>query len=224
MVLVERRATGGQAGQSSLIENYLGFPDGISGSQLTQRAHRQAQKFGAEILTTRDVVGLDLRPSSRAVRCTDGGEIVGHAVLLATGISYSKLDVPGADELDRPGPLLRLGGHGSHRLRRRRGLHRRRCQLRRSSGGVLRPSCSAGHVAGASARASRRRCRTTWSSRSPRHPTIDVRLDSEVTVGRRGRPPRSAERPPPQQWQRRDPQGRPPVRLHRCRPAHGMAR
>jgi thioredoxin reductase (NADPH) len=99
VVLVERRATGGQAGQSSNIENYLGFPDGISGSLLTQRAYRQAQRFGAEILTTRDVVGLDLRPSSRVVRCTDGGEIVAHAVLLATGISYSKLDVPGADEL-----------------------------------------------------------------------------------------------------------------------------
>ncbi len=98
-VLVERRATGGQAGQSSLIENYLGFPDGISGTQLTHRAHRQAQKFRAEILTTRDVVGLDLRPSSRAVRFDDGGEVVAHSVLLATGISYRKLEVPGADEL-----------------------------------------------------------------------------------------------------------------------------
>ena len=97
-VLVERRATGGQAGQSSRIENYLGFPDGISGTQLTNRAHRQAQRFGAEILTTRDVVGLDVRPASRAVRFDDGGEVVAHAVLLATGISYRKLDVPGADE------------------------------------------------------------------------------------------------------------------------------
>ena len=97
-VLVERRATGGQAGQSSRIENYLGFPDGISGTQLTNRAHRQAQRFGAEILTTRDVVGLDVRPSSRAVRFDDGGEVVAHAVLLATGIAYRKLEVPGADE------------------------------------------------------------------------------------------------------------------------------
>jgi thioredoxin reductase (NADPH) len=96
-VLVERQATGGQAGQSSRIENYLGFPDGVSGSQLTDRARRQAHKFGAEILTTRDVVGLDVRPSSRAVRFADGGEVVTHSVLLATGISYRKLDVPGAD-------------------------------------------------------------------------------------------------------------------------------
>jgi thioredoxin reductase (NADPH) len=98
-VLVERRATGGQAGQSSRIENYLGFPDGVTGSQLTDRARRQAHKFGAEILTARDVVGLDVRASSRAVRFADGGEVVAHSVLLATGISYRKLDVPGAGEL-----------------------------------------------------------------------------------------------------------------------------
>jgi thioredoxin reductase (NADPH) len=98
-VLVERRATGGQAGQSSRIENYLGFPDGVTGTQLTDRARRQAHKFGAEILTTRDVVRLTVGPSSRAVRFDDGGEVVAHAVLLATGISYRKLDVPGADAL-----------------------------------------------------------------------------------------------------------------------------
>jgi thioredoxin reductase (NADPH) len=98
-VLVERQATGGQAGQSSRIENYLGFPDGVTGSQLTDRARRQAHKFGAEVLTTRDVVGLDVRASSRTVRFADGGEVVAHAVLLATGIAYRKLDVPGADAL-----------------------------------------------------------------------------------------------------------------------------
>jgi thioredoxin reductase (NADPH) len=98
-VLVERRATGGQAGQSSRIENYLGFPDGVTGTQLTDRARRQAHKFGAEILTARDVVGLDVRASSRAVRFADGGEVLAHSVLLATGISYRKLDVPGADAL-----------------------------------------------------------------------------------------------------------------------------
>jgi thioredoxin reductase (NADPH) len=98
-VLVERQATGGQAGQSSRIENYLGFPDGVTGSQLTDRARRQAHKFGAEILTTRDVVGLDVRASSRSVRFADGGEVVAHAVLLATGIAYRRLKVPGADDL-----------------------------------------------------------------------------------------------------------------------------
>jgi thioredoxin reductase (NADPH) len=98
-VLVERHATGGQAGQSSRIENYLGFPDGVTGSQLTDRARRQAHKFGAEILTTRDVVALDPRVSSRAVKFADGGEVVAHAVLLATGIAYRKLAVPGAESL-----------------------------------------------------------------------------------------------------------------------------
>jgi thioredoxin reductase (NADPH) len=96
-VLVEREATGGQAGQSSRIENYLGFPDGVSGAQLTDRARRQAHKFGAEILTTRDVVGLDALGSTRRLRFADGGEVAAHAVLLATGISYRTLGVPGCD-------------------------------------------------------------------------------------------------------------------------------
>ena len=98
-VLVERQATGGQAGQSSRIENYLGFPDGVTGTQLIDRARRQALKFGAEILTTRDVVALDVRASSRAVRFADGSEVVAHAVLLASGISYRVFGVPGADAL-----------------------------------------------------------------------------------------------------------------------------
>jgi thioredoxin reductase (NADPH) len=98
-VLVERKATGGQAGQSSRIENYLGFPDGVTGGQLTDRARRQAHKFGAEILTTRDVVGLEVAASSRSVRFADGGEVVSHAVLLSTGVAYRRLGVPGADAL-----------------------------------------------------------------------------------------------------------------------------
>jgi thioredoxin reductase (NADPH) len=98
-VLVERKATGGQAGESSRIENYLGFPDGVTGGQLTDRARRQAHKFGAEILTTRDVVGLGVSASSRSVRFADGGEVVSHAVLLSTGVAYRRLGVPGADGL-----------------------------------------------------------------------------------------------------------------------------
>ena len=98
-VLVERTATGGQAGQSSRIENYLGFPDGVSGAQLTDRARRQARKFGAEVLTTRDVVGLEVTGSGRSVRFADGGTISAHTVILATGVSYRKLAAPGAEEL-----------------------------------------------------------------------------------------------------------------------------
>jgi len=98
-VLVERTAMGGQAGQSSRIENYLGFPDGVSGAQLTDRARRQAAKFGAEILTTRDVVGLDINGSARSARFADGSAIDAHTVILATGVSYRQLTAPGVDEL-----------------------------------------------------------------------------------------------------------------------------
>jgi thioredoxin reductase (NADPH) len=98
-VLVERTATGGQAGQSSRIENYLGFPDGVSGAQLTSRARRQATKFGAEVLTTRDVVGLEINGSARTVRFADGTSIDAHTVILATGVSYRQLQAPGCDEM-----------------------------------------------------------------------------------------------------------------------------
>ena len=98
-VLVERLATGGQAGQSSRIENYLGFPDGVSGAQLTDRARRQATKFGAEVLTAREVTGLEVNGSARTVRFADGSAIDAHAVILATGVSYRRLHAPGLDEL-----------------------------------------------------------------------------------------------------------------------------
>src|SRR5438552_2106923 len=98
-VLVERTATGGQAGQSSRIENYLGFPDGVSGAQLTDRARRQATRFGAEVLTTRNVVGLDVNGSARTVRFADGTAIHAHAVILATGVTYRHLPAPGVNEL-----------------------------------------------------------------------------------------------------------------------------
>jgi thioredoxin reductase (NADPH) len=97
-MLVERLATGGQAGQSSRIENYLGFPDGVSGAQLTDRARRQAVKFGVEVLTARDVVGLQVRGAARVMRFDDGSEIAAHAVILATGVAYRTLDVPGLAE------------------------------------------------------------------------------------------------------------------------------
>lgn len=98
-VLVERSATGGQAGQSSRIENYLGFPDGVSGAQLTDRARRQAAKFGAEILTAREVTGLEANGSARVVRFADGSAVAAHAVILATGVSYRQLEAPGTPDL-----------------------------------------------------------------------------------------------------------------------------
>jgi thioredoxin reductase (NADPH) len=98
-LLVEKRATGGQAGQSSRIENYLGFPDGVSGAQLTERARLQARKFGTEVLTARQVVGLEARGSARFVKFDDGSEIAGHAVVLAMGVMYRILDADGCSRL-----------------------------------------------------------------------------------------------------------------------------
>ncbi|MDH6127292.1 FAD-dependent oxidoreductase [Kitasatospora sp. GP82] len=98
-VLVERSATGGQAGQSSRIENYLGFPDGVSGAQLTDRARRQAAKFGAEVLTAREVTGLEINGASRVVRFSDGSAVAAHSVILATGVSYRQLEAPGVADL-----------------------------------------------------------------------------------------------------------------------------
>jgi len=97
--LVERVATGGQAGQSSRIENYLGFPDGVSGAQLTERARRQAVRFGAEIVLAADVVGLDVQGSARHVRLADGSVVGAHTVLLASGVAYRELDGPGLSAL-----------------------------------------------------------------------------------------------------------------------------
>jgi thioredoxin reductase (NADPH) len=97
--LFEERATGGQAGQSSRIENYLGFPDGVSGAQLAERARRQAVKFGAELLTARAVTGLDVRASTRVVQFDDGTSVAAHTVILATGVAYRLLDAPGCAQL-----------------------------------------------------------------------------------------------------------------------------
>ncbi|MYR24145.1 FAD-dependent oxidoreductase [Streptomyces sp. SID6137] len=98
-VLVERSATGGQAGQSSRIENYLGFPDGVSGAQLTDRARRQAARFGAEILTAREVTALETGGAARVVRFADGTAIAAHSVILATGVQYRQLQAQGCTDL-----------------------------------------------------------------------------------------------------------------------------
>ena len=107
-ILVERTAAGGQAGTSSRIENYLGFPDGVSGGQLASRARRQAEKFGAELVTTRDVVGLAVTGSARRIVFADGAHLDAHAVVLATGVSYRRLAAPGVDRLSGRGTYYGL--------------------------------------------------------------------------------------------------------------------
>ncbi|HEX2213412.1 MAG TPA: FAD-dependent oxidoreductase [Mycobacterium sp.] len=97
-VLIEETTTGGQAGRSSRIENYLGFPTGVSGAELTTSARRQAERFGAEVITTRKAVRLhaDDSGSARTIEFEDGGTIAAQAVILATGVAYRQLrEVPG---------------------------------------------------------------------------------------------------------------------------------
>src|SRR5467141_3755168 len=98
-LLVEREAPGGQAGRSSRIENYLGFPMCLSGSDLARRAVAQARRFGVEILTPQEVRGVRVEGPSRVLVLSDGAEIGCRALLIATGIAFRKLDVPGLDRL-----------------------------------------------------------------------------------------------------------------------------
>ena len=98
-VMIERSAPGGQAGSSSRIENYLGFPVGLSGDDLARRGVTQARRFGVEILTPQEVVGVKLEDPYRLVKLADGSEINCHALLLATGVYWRKLNLPGCDRL-----------------------------------------------------------------------------------------------------------------------------
>jgi thioredoxin reductase (NADPH) len=98
-IVIEREGPGGQAGQSASIENYLGFPKGLTGADLTHRAVAQARRFGAEMVLARDVVGFEVREPVRAVRFADSGEIEARAVVVATGVSYRMVEAPGLREL-----------------------------------------------------------------------------------------------------------------------------
>jgi thioredoxin reductase (NADPH) len=102
-VLVEREATGGQAGQSSRIENYLGFPAGLSGSDLARRGTDQARRLGAELLTVSDVVGLRAEGAGRFVELASGVTLSATCVVVASGVSYRQLDTPGFPELTGAG-------------------------------------------------------------------------------------------------------------------------
>jgi thioredoxin reductase (NADPH) len=102
-LLIESEAPGGQAGTASRIENYLGFPTGLSGGDLARRAVAQASRFGAEILTPLETTGIRAQDSYRFVSVTDGSEISCHALLVATGASYRKLDLPGIERLTGAG-------------------------------------------------------------------------------------------------------------------------
>jgi thioredoxin reductase (NADPH) len=97
-LLVERAAPGGQAGTSSFIENYLGFPDGVTGADLARRAAAQAQRFGAEILAAQDVTRVRRNDPYRVVELADGTEVSCYAVVIASGMEVRRLEIPGLEE------------------------------------------------------------------------------------------------------------------------------
>jgi len=98
-VMIEMEAPGGQAGMSSRIENYLGFPSGLSGGDLARRAVAQARRFGVEILSPQQVKGVRVEGPSRVVKLAEGTDIGCKVLLIATGVAYRKLGVPGAERL-----------------------------------------------------------------------------------------------------------------------------
>jgi thioredoxin reductase (NADPH) len=102
-VMIEREAPGGQAGQSSRIENYLGFPSGLTGGDLTRRAVMQARRFGVEILAPQEATRVRVEGSYKIVQFANGAEIRCHALLIATGVRWRKLDVPGMERLTGAG-------------------------------------------------------------------------------------------------------------------------
>ena len=103
IVMIEREAPGGQAGTSSRIENYLGFPSGLSGADLARRGVTQAKRFGVEILTPQEVRGVRVEDPYRIVELSDGSELSCHALVITTGVSYRMLDAPGLDRFTGAG-------------------------------------------------------------------------------------------------------------------------
>jgi thioredoxin reductase (NADPH) len=101
--MLEREAPGGQAGMSSRIENYLGFPTGLSGGDLARRAVVQAQRFGVEILSPQEAVSVRTEGSYRILKMADGNELSCHALMIATGVQWRRLDAPGVDRLQGAG-------------------------------------------------------------------------------------------------------------------------
>ncbi|RAJ97419.1 thioredoxin reductase (NADPH) [Larkinella arboricola] len=102
-LLIDKRAPGGQAGTSSRIENYLGFPAGLSGSELTRRAITQATRFGVEFLAPQEVVAIKPQGQYKHIQFSDGSQVVTRSIVLSTGVSYHKLDCPGLDKLTGAG-------------------------------------------------------------------------------------------------------------------------
>jgi thioredoxin reductase (NADPH) len=113
-VMIEREAPGGQAGMSSRIENYLGFPSGLSGGDLARRGVVQAQRFGVEILSPLEAVGVRIEGPYRIMKLADGNEISCHALMIASGVQWRRLEAPGIDRLQGAG--IYYGGGATEAL------------------------------------------------------------------------------------------------------------
>ena len=144
-LVVESTALGGQAGSSRRIENYLGFPAGISGTELTSRAVTQARKFNARTATPYRALSLEPGNGRHLVRLEDDREVAARAVLLATGAQYRRLPVDRLAEFEGLTRLLRRRGARGSALRRLARRGRRRRQLRRPGSGLARPRRRARH-------------------------------------------------------------------------------
>ena len=223
VLVLESNAPGGQAGSSSRIENYLGFPTGISGQELAGRAYTQAQKFGAQIMIAkrRDAAGLRSRPY--AVEIDDGPRCPARTVIIATGAAYRKLAARQPLAVRGRRRLLRRDGDGSAAVPRRGGRRGRRRQLRRPGRGVSRADGQARPHAGALRRPGRDHVALSDSPdrRQPGHRRCARTRRSSALEGNghleRVRWREQADR------QRRDARHPPRLRHDRRRAEHGLA-
>ena len=139
-VIVEREAPGGQAGQSSRIENYLGFPAGLSGSELARRATDQARRLGAELLTVQDASACASRAPAGSSSSAAAATLSANCVLIASGVSYRQLDAPGFAELTGAGVYYGAALTEARVLRGPARRHHRGRELGRSGRGLLQPA------------------------------------------------------------------------------------
>ena len=182
-LVIDSGGIGGQATASSAIRNYLGFPRGVSGGELARRAYQQAWVFGTRFALMQRVTELSPGAGRHRAHPVSGGVAIGRAVVLATGASYRLLGVAPLEALHGAGVFYGAAASEAPTVCRRRGLRRRRRQLRRPGGAPPRPLRPPGHPGRAGGVARCRACRTTSSSRSRRPPTSRSGTGTEVVDG-----------------------------------------
>src|SRR2546430_255103 len=143
-VMIEKEAPGGQAGMSARIENYLGFPIGLSGGDLARRAVVQAQRFGVEILSPLEAVNVRTEGSYRFVKLADGNEVSWHALMIATGVQWRRLEAPGVDRLQGAGVYYGGRGAAAPPLQGRKGQPLGRAEFASEGAAEILQQCPAG--------------------------------------------------------------------------------